>query len=138
MDHSKGSLILKALSPAADAAQIAAYLEKRAKSIPRDKIPSLLNNLPVVLSRNVAEETGRAVIRRLEELGAEALFVPSRTAEAGEPSGDSPSDPVDAAALIQAGRAGRAKDSRLTHALKQINKELWIVLSMLGIAWMLN
>ena len=138
MDHSKGSLILKALSPAADPAQVAAYLEKRAKSIPPEKIPSLLNNLPVVLSRNVGEEIGRAVIRRLEELGAEALFVPSPAAAPDPPAGESPSDSVDAAALLQAGRGRRARDSRLTQAVKQINKEIWIVLSMLGIAWMLN
>jgi len=137
MDHSKGSLILKALSPAADLAQVAAYLEKRAKSIPPEKIPSLLNNLPVVLSRNVGEAIGRAVICRLEELGAEALFIPSPTA-AAEGTADASSDSVDAAALLQAGRVSRARDSRLTHAVKQINKEIWIVLSMLGIAWMLN
>ena len=76
MDNSKGSLILKALSPAADEAQLTAYLEKRAKSIPPEQIPALLKNLPVILSRNVAEETGLLVIRRLEELGAEALFIP--------------------------------------------------------------
>ena len=78
MDNSKGSLILKALSPAADEAQLTAYLEKRAKSIPPEQIPALLKNLPVILSRNVAEETGLLVIRRLEELGAEALFIPTQ------------------------------------------------------------
>lgn len=77
MDNNKGSLILKALSPDADEAQVIAYLEKRAKSIPPEKIPELLESLPVVLSRNVAEETGQLVIERLEELGAIAMFLPA-------------------------------------------------------------
>jgi hypothetical protein len=129
MDDNKGSLILKALSPDADEAQITAYLEKRAKSIPPEKIPQLLKNLPVVLSRNVAEETGRLVIQRLQELGAVALFLPVREGDPEHKGGS------------RAQLASTNPRSGKVHGLqkfKQFNRELWIVLSMVGIAWMLN
>jgi HD-GYP domain-containing protein (c-di-GMP phosphodiesterase class II) len=138
MNNSKGSLILKALSPSADEAQLIAYLEKRAKSIPPEHIPALLKNLPVILSRNVAEETGLLVIRRLEELGAEALFIPAQESGADETTLDQPNEPIDLAALMRARRRNSRKNKRLGPSLGQINKEIWIILSMLGVSWMFN
>lgn len=136
MDNNKGSLILKALSPEADAAQIVAFLEKRAKSIPADKIPQLLHNLPVVLSRNVAEETGQLVIERLRELGAVALFLPAQDSAgdipAHEPAG------IGGEAVTRPQPATPSARQRSVQRFKEVNKELWIVLSMLAIAWMLN
>ncbi|MGE4559349.1 MAG: HD-GYP domain-containing protein [Desulfobulbus sp.] len=114
MNTNKGSLILKALSPDADQVQIIAYLEKRAKSIPPQEIPQLLKKLPVVLSRNVTEETGQRVIRHLQELGGIALFVPVRE------------------------NSAKPLSNPMLQRLKQFNKEVWIVLSMLAIAWMLD
>jgi hypothetical protein len=138
MDNNKGSLILKALSPEADEAQLIAYLEKRAKSIPSDKIPDLLRNLPVVLSRNVAEETGLLVVQRLQELGAIALFIPLQ----GNVSQDEPPPHHNAADdttnLLEAGRTSLVPTKRAFRSWQQINKELCIILSMLAIAWMLN
>ncbi len=134
MDNNKGSLILKALSPDADEAQIITYLEKRAKSIPPEKIPQLLQSLPVVLSRNVAEETGQMVIHRLRELGAIALFLPDDEALEGKNGGQA----MDAADLGSSTGPGKAPCRPAAQRLKQLYKELLIVLSMLGIAWMLN
>jgi HD-GYP domain-containing protein (c-di-GMP phosphodiesterase class II) len=136
VDNNKGSLILKALSPSADKTQLTAYLEKRAKSIPPEQIPALLNNLPVILSRNVAEETGVLVIRRLEELGAEALFIPSREGTVDETAFTVPNEPIDLAALMRARRKNSRKNKE--RSLRRINKEIWIILSMLGVAWMFN
>ena len=81
MDTIKGSIILKAISASADEAQIVTYLGKRAKSIPPGKIPLLLKNLPVVLSRNVPQVTGATVVDQLEQLGARALFISAREEE---------------------------------------------------------
>ncbi len=89
MDTSKGSLILKALSADADEARLTDYLGKRAKSIPRGKIPILYRNLPVVLSRNVPEPIGATVIDQLKQLGAQVLFIPSQ-----EETAESPLDPL--------------------------------------------
>jgi HD-GYP domain-containing protein (c-di-GMP phosphodiesterase class II) len=138
MNNSKGSLILKALSPAVDEAQLTAYLEKRAKSIPPAQIPALLKNLPVILSRNVAEETGLLVIRRLEELGAEALFIPAQENDADETTLDPPNEPIDLAALMRARRKNSRYNKNAGRSLKQLYKEIGIILAMLGVAWMFN
>jgi len=133
MDNNKGSLILKALSPDADESQVIAYLERRAKSIPPEKIPQLLKSLPVVLSRNVAEETGQSVVHRLRELGAIALFLPDHESPGNKDS----SGLVNEEELAKAGVA-RPPASPAAQRFTQIYKELLIVLSMIGIAWMLN
>ncbi|WP_028317828.1 HD-GYP domain-containing protein [Desulfobulbus elongatus] len=137
MHTSRGSLILKALSPTADEPQLIVYLEKRAKSIPPDKIPTLLRNLPVVLSRNVAEDTGLLVVRRLQELGAEAQFLPLQDgADAALLPGPDGSD--DRAESDRIKLPPLRRTSALTRSLRQINRELWIIAAMLAIAWMLN
>ena len=139
MNNNKGSLILKALSPDADEAQLITYLEKRAKSIPSDKIPDLLRNLPVVLSRNVAEETGLLVVQRLHELGAIALFIPVQgEACQDEPAPQQHNGTTDTTNLIEAGRTSPVPPMKSYRSWQRVNKELCIILSMLAIAWLLN
>jgi putative nucleotidyltransferase with HDIG domain len=148
MDNSKGSIILKAISPSADEEQLTAYLEKRAKSIPPEKIPALLANLPVVLSRNVTAKTGALVTARLAHLGAEALFIPAGSstsvsgeqpvsAESNEETATQQTDPTDAPSHDFPSR-GSLRIWRLRRSLPRISKEIWIILSMLAIAWLLN
>jgi putative nucleotidyltransferase with HDIG domain len=148
MDNSKGSIILKAISPSADEEQLTAYLEKRAKSIPPEKIPALLTNLPVVLSRNVTAKTGALVTARLAHLGAEAVFIPAGSssgvsgeqpvsAESNEETAPQPADSPDTPARDFPSR-GNLRMWRLRRSLPRISKEIWIILSMLAIAWLLN
>jgi len=75
--------------------KLIAYLEKRAKSIPPDRIPALLHDLPMVLSRNIAEETSLLVIRQLNELGAEARFAPMPDDTAGDAPLPEPNEPAE-------------------------------------------
>ncbi|WP_310599513.1 HD domain-containing phosphohydrolase [Desulfobulbus sp.] len=153
MQTSKGFLILTALSPTADEPQLIAYLEKRAKSIPRGRIPALLHNLPVVLSRNVAEGTSMLVIDKLNELGAEARFVPlpgdDEAPDAPLPEPNEPAAPAERGRIklpfaLPSKLAARLpalpwRTGSLTdYSLKQIGKNLLIVVAMLGIAWTLN
>ena len=148
MDNSKGSIILKAISPTADEEQLTAYLEKRAKSIPPEKIPALLTNLPVVLSRNVTAKTGALVTARLAHLGAEALFIPAdrgptaareqpASTESKEECATQHNDPSDKSGSGLPTR-GKLLLWRLRRSLPRISKEIWIILSMLVIAWLLN
>ncbi|MBM9537314.1 HD-GYP domain-containing protein [Desulfobulbus alkaliphilus] len=147
MDNSKGSIILKAISPTADEEQLTAYLEKRAKGISPEKIPELLANLPVVLSRNVTARTGALVTARLAHLGAEALFVPAAGIAAATtehpPSTESEDNSAqqhnssDSPAGVLPSRI-KLWMWRLRRSLPRISKEIWIILSMLAIAWLLN
>lgn len=134
MGNSKGSILLKALSADADLDQLTEYLGKRAKSIPPEKIPDLLNNLPVVLSRNVPEDVGRFVVQRLGVLGAEALYLPALAGEEGSLGR--------AVEQLQGGQPAReaeaAKPSSIRRSFRRFGLEGALIASMLAIAWMLN
>lgn len=149
MDTSKGSIILKAISADADEAQLVAYLGKRAKSIPPGKIPILLKNLPVVLSRNVPQAAGAAVIDQLEQFGARALFMPARD-EAEETLDTVPAKPT-----LTEGPARQDDRAKVDHLgfqmlqnslrqaephrpLKQNTMEALIIALILGITWAFN
>ena len=149
MDTSKGSIILKAISADADEAQLVAYLGKRVKSIPPGKIPILLKNLPVVLSRNVPQATGAAVIDQLEQFGARALFMPARD------EADETLDTVPAKPTLMEGPARQDDRADVDHLgfqmlqnslrqaephrpLKQNTMEALIIALILGITWAFN
>lgn len=149
MNTSKGSIILQTITAGADEAQLVAYLSKRAKSIPPGKIPVLLKNLPVVLSRNVPLATGAAVIDQLEQFGARALFLPA---------GDDVEKPLDTVGAKPTSKEGSACQCDKTDAdhlgfqmlldslrqgesqrtLKQNVIEVLIITLLLGISWALN
>jgi hypothetical protein len=150
MDNSKGSIILKVLSPSADEGQISAYLEKRTKSIPPEKIPALLKNLPVVLSRNVVATTANRVIGQLEQLGAEAFFIPlqsSQTASKAQVSSPgssrtgytlSPPPAISDRLPLRFLIADRCRTQGWGRLLMKCKAEIWTTLSILGIAWVFN
>ncbi len=152
MDNSKGSIILKVLSSSADEGQISAYLEKRSKSIPPEKIPALLKNLPVVLSRNVVASTAHRVIRQLEQLGAEAFFIPLHSGQTAPKAQLSLSGSTQAGCDVLSPQA-KSPDGILPRFLLAGSWKKWggnrswmkktktnsgIILSMLGVAWVLS
>jgi len=137
MHTSKGSLILTALSPDADGPQLIAYLAKRAKNIPSDEIPTLLQSLPVVLSRNVAKEIGILVVRRLSELGAEAQFVPNPCdTAAGMPLPET-HEPDGLVAPAQPSFL-RGIGAGIVANLRRVSKNFWIIAAMLAGALLVN
>ncbi|MCL2457664.1 MAG: hypothetical protein FWF31_02215 [Desulfobulbus sp.] len=54
-----------------------------------------MHDLPMVLSRNIAEETSLLVIRQLNELGAEARFAPMPDDTAGDAPLPEPNEPAE-------------------------------------------
>lgn len=183
MTSQTGSIILKSISSPDSEEQIISYLAEKAKSIPADRIPSLIKNLPLVLSRNVPEATAVTVITQLEQFGAEASYLPSRSPvqpvvdtneieievveieempQVEQSSMEKKSEPaiesIDTALakeeattipiikdqlmegpdFSQAYYGGVSWKTKLKNALATANKELWIILSMVAIAYMLN
>jgi HD-GYP domain-containing protein (c-di-GMP phosphodiesterase class II) len=149
MDTSKGSIILKTIATGADEAQLVAYLGKRAKSIPPGKIPVLLKNLPVVLSRNVPQATGAAVINQLEQLVARALFLPAGVdaEETLDTVGAKPTskegsacqgDTTDADHLGFQMLLDSLRQAESQRTLKQKAMEVLIIALLLGSTWALN
>jgi HD-GYP domain len=138
MHNSKGSLILTALSPSADQQEIITYLEKRAKKIPSGKIPTLLQNLPVVLNRSVSQETGMLVVSALKELGADAQFVPFQDETNVETPPQEPDKCDGRTELVLNKFRSFFQDAAISDEQKQIIKPLGIIAAMLAGACLVN
>lgn len=134
MTEQSGSIILKSIHSSAAKADVAAYLRQYAKNIPNDRIPELLNTLPVILARNVPATTGRLVAAEMRRLNADVSFIPREPA---------------ASALLQVETAKTRTPARPALHLPWLRglgggrrlmvvKELLIITSMLIIAWLLN
>lgn len=78
MNESQGAVVLNHLPSKKVEKTVAHFLSKSAKKIPREKIPALLKNTPVVLTRNATVEAGLNVVNHLEKLGASATFIPAK------------------------------------------------------------
>lgn len=151
MDSIKGSLILKAVSTEADEMQLITFLTKRAKNILPEDIPDLIKNAPVVLSRNVPQLIGVAVVDQLQQLGAEAAFIPNQQAAQPEPTplSEAPvhSPPEETALPVGQPHGKRAleqhpcmqfKPDSASRKFLQTAKEVFLILLVMATAWGLN
>ncbi|WP_028585920.1 HD-GYP domain-containing protein [Desulfogranum mediterraneum] len=129
MQQNRGSIILKT-APTDDGQQaVVAYLQQHAKNIPKDKIPLLLDKLPVVLARNVPHLTALKVMAELRNLRAEASFIP---AEHHRPSGESTRNEQESTR-----HTASQHRHRWTKRIRA-NRESGIILAMVVISGMLN
>ena len=144
MIENKGSIILKSVNTETAQGEIIAYLQKYAKNIPSEDIPGLLQELPVVLSRNVPELTARRVMAEMRRLNADLTFIPTRQKQGKNAPSKEQHEPK--ASKKQTPAAAQMLFAQITKKLNQLfsakNKrkftESLIILSMLGIAWLLN
>lgn len=151
MNSIKGSLILKAVSTEADEAQLITFLAKRAKNILPEDIPNLIRNAPVVLSRNVPQHIGMAVAGQLQQLGAEAAFIPHQEApppaatspleETGPPAQEGIETPVGQphnSRVLEQHPCMQFKPSPASRKLLRTCKEVALILLVMASAWALN
>ncbi len=76
MSNSSGAIIINSLPSGTVARDVSEFLEEFAKNIPKEKIPDLLEQTPVVLTHHAHEKIGKNVVKQLEQLGASAIFIP--------------------------------------------------------------
>ncbi len=129
-----GSIILKSIYSPSAKEDIADYLERYAKNIPAVKIPDLLEELPVILARNVPEPKGRLVAAEMRRLHADVSFIPKQPAQP-VPAVDGNTEkqqPAKPGSLLV--RLRKFFDRRKLMAVK----ELLIIAFMLVTAWLLN
>ena len=152
MNSIKGSLILKAVSMEADESQLITFLTKRAKNILPEDIPDLILNAPVVLSRNVPQRIGIAVVDQLQQLGAEAAFVPNQEAPQPEvvPPLEETTPPEPQKTVLPAGQPPHGtraleqhpcvqfKPDSASRKLLQTVKEVVLILLVMASAWAIN
>ncbi len=84
MPEATGAIVLNCLEQGGNREKVEQYLSRFARKISRDQIPTLLASTPVILSHHAPVSVARTVIRTLQDLGASAIFVPSRNGHAGK------------------------------------------------------
>ena len=154
MEDSRGTLVLKAV-PDSGVRDVEAFLAKVFKGVSREKVSRMIAKAPVVLSKNIPSDAGSKIVKNLERLGATVDFVPrespsqelvgeiipqDRSESASTPAwGEVPTvsaRPVDR----QPPTANRLEGFKtwMSRNIAQVNKELWLVLSLILLAAVMN
>ena len=153
IEHDTGTLILKVVPSGKIQEEVGAFLAKVFKNVSREKVMTLVSKAPVVVSKNVPAKAGSMIVSGLEKLGATAAFVPKDRAtedtldphptaqEAAARQGPRPFADL-AAQPFEEGQpkedwAMRVKSS-VVGRLGEVNKELWLILSLLTLAAVMN
>lgn len=153
IEHDKGTLILKGVPSGKIEEEVGAFLAKVFKNVSREKVMELVSKAPVVVSKNVPAKAGDMIVSGLEKLGAKAAFVPGdqtteETAapypppqeasphEGARPFADPHTEPGEAS-KSQGDWVVRTK-SAVIGRLGEVNKELWLILSLLTLAAVMN
>lgn len=155
IEHDTGTLVLKAVPSGNVEEEVGAFLAKVFKNVSQQKVAALVKKAPVVLSKNVPAKAAGMIVANLEKLGAIADFIPK--VEAPEESvPDEKSIPSQEGAACEGHRlfdslpdqpseALESKENWITRlkssfvgSVAEVNKELWLILSLLTIAAIMN
>ncbi len=154
MESSRGALVLKAV-PDGKLEAVGTFLAGVFKGVSREKMAGVVRKAPVVLSKNVPSKVARTIAQNLEKLGATVDFFPrgeiteSSTAQVtGLPSQEAifPQDnDLPAKDSFQPHETSGAYRNRIikikssiAESLTEVNKELWLILSLLVLAAIMN
>lgn len=149
-----GMLILNGVPNPEVEQKVKAFLVKYAKNVPNDKLDRLIQKTPLVLSRHANEKIGKRLVSRLQTLGASASYVPGTVSDhANSPQHESSREANEDRTeehLDDSGREpsiipspkerakNRAWKEKLFEQLIEVNKELWIIFSMIAIVGAMN
>jgi putative nucleotidyltransferase with HDIG domain len=146
-----GMLILNAIPNPQVEEKVKVFLARYARNVPGDKLDDLIKKTPLVLSRKTDEKIGERFASKLQMLGASASYVPrkpqtDKTIERDEPGHASPSelsreveeeDPLEMNSA-QESVGKHAYKEELVEQVLEVNKELWLILSMIAIVGAMN
>ncbi len=149
--HDRGTLILDAVPNSEVEQKIGVFLARHLKNIPSEKVAVMVKNTPVVLCKNISEKMGKFVVANLEKLGASATYVPEESVVTEKSSETNHMRPPQESFSQEATQAiqPRAllskpyqlkrnwKDELIRH-VSEVNKELWLILSMIVIVGIMN
>ena len=147
-DQMNGMIILKAIPNANVEQKVREFLSCHAKNISADKLKDLIKKTPLVLSKNATEKMGKIVVSKLEMLGASAAYVSKPNLP--KPVAATQSTTIEHAADLNITQENLHANSKLQDQFKQglkdkflvqlreANKELWLILSMIMIIGGMN
>ncbi len=153
MEHDTGTLILKVVPSGKIEEEVGAFLAKVFKNVSREKVMQLVSKAPVVVSKNVPAKAGSMIVSGLQKLGATAAFVPRDQVTEDSLGSYPPSQEgafhqelhPSADLAVQPSQASQVKDdwamrikASVVGRLGEVNKELWLILSLLVLAAIMN
>ncbi|MGD9161293.1 MAG: HD domain-containing protein [Desulfobacteraceae bacterium] len=151
MDSLQGALILEKIPNEETENKIIQFLSQYTKTLSQDKLRQILKKTPVVLIKSISESEGKIIEKRLNELGGTATFQVSEDEQETDiddhesyipPLPQAPEAPDRQDTLPAARHKERVlHDSTFTYILQkfaEVNKELWIILSLLAIVLAMN
>jgi len=144
-EQSRGELILKGVPSGEVEQKVITFLAQNFKKVSQDKVAEMVKKAPVVLSKNVSQKVGPRMVAKLEELGAAAAYM-----NAGSMGSKEVTAPSDTAVLQETSPLSqhvppsfkpRTKPhwkTKFIDHLEKVNKELWLILSMVLIVGLMN
>lgn len=151
MDTARGVLILNTLPDEETENKVVQFLSRYTKTLPADELKQIIKKTPLILSKNISENKGRIIESRLKELGGSVTFHTSNgdremnqndqrgvvpPMQSGSEALDEP-DPLPS--LPKRREKGyHSTANSILHRFTEVNKELWIILSMLSIVLAMN
>ena len=150
MDVVQGSLILEKVPDKETENKIITFLSQYTKTLSPEKIQQILRKAPVILIKKISESEGKILEKRLKELGGAASFQIPQDEQETETEEYENYPPVPAFLKTwDSPDSGHASDSKkqvirestftyIIQKFAEVNKELWIILSMLAIVLAMN
>jgi putative nucleotidyltransferase with HDIG domain len=146
----RGRLILNSIPTSDIGKKATVFLSQYYKNTPIEKLEEALQQVPLTLGKDIAHAFAHKIISGLEQFGASAAFIPKNGAGIG--------DSCDAEKEIRGAYASEDSDktsqsyynyrtvhkpvrswkSIVWHKLEEVNKELWLILSMFVIVGIMN
>jgi HD-GYP domain-containing protein (c-di-GMP phosphodiesterase class II) len=146
-----GTLILNAIPNPEVEEKVKVFLSRYAKNVPGEKLDDLIKKTPLILSRHTNEKIGETFASRLQMLGASASYVPkikpadATFAENGTDQAidtdvvaeDLDTDPVGTSSINDRPQK-QGWQQKLLEKLIEVNKELWVIFSLILIVGAMN
>ncbi len=146
-----GMLVLNAIPNTEVEERVKQFLSHYAKNTGGSKLEDLINKTPLVLSKNAEEKAAEAFVARLEKLGASAVYIPEEISHgnavvAEEVSDEQTLEPVsgkkDPDLSVTSAVTEKKQETpwkgHLMDRVMEVNKELWLILSMIMIVGAMN
>ncbi len=151
LQETTGTLVLE-MVPSSDAElKVLQFLAQYAKKVPTSKMKALIKKTPLILGRNIPIERAQSIISGLEEIGATASYLPAALDVEENGVGkrvvtDTPQESTHEGTITEiargathpAVRRGHDLAQRLAATISEVNKEVWLILSMFAIIAAMN
>lgn len=153
MDSVQGALVLQKIPDEETEMKVIQFLSQYTKTLSPDKLKLIVKKAPITLIKNISESEGKIIAKRLQELGAIASFQVSENEQEHKIDTDDhesySSIPPQASQAVDRPDQSTAANQKeqvsrefnftyIVHKFAEVNKELWIILSLLAIVLVMN